>query len=159
MSQSGCDISLFDSFSRFNLQTTRTQGAGLWEATHYYCCKRRSIYQQSSGQFFWTCVPSQTQGVQWYSGSPSQCDCLASAFHAPRRCAGTTSWSIAIARQSLKGCPYGRRCRPLRVTLVRVAPPYSRACAGYGRGNGGGADESQEFRFRFRCSLFSPLAI
>ena len=26
----------------------------------------------------------------------------------------------------------------------RVAPPYSRACVGYGQGNGGGAGESQE---------------
>ena len=40
--------------------------------------------------------------VQWYSGSPSQCNCLASAFHAPRSCASATSWSIAIAWQSSK---------------------------------------------------------
>ena len=40
----------------------------------------------------YVCVPSQTQGVQWYGGSPSHCSCLASAFHAPRRCASATSW-------------------------------------------------------------------
>ena len=38
------------------------------------------------------CVPSQTQGVQWYGGSPSHRSCVASAFHAPRRCASATSW-------------------------------------------------------------------
>ena len=61
-------------------------------------------------------VPSHTQGVQWYSGSPSQRSCLASAFHASRRCANATSWSITIAWQSIKR---GRRCRPLhRTTLL-----------------------------------------
>ena len=40
----------------------------------------------------YVCVPSQTQGVQWYGGSPSHRSCVASAFHAPRRCASATSW-------------------------------------------------------------------
>ena len=42
--------------------------------------------------YMYVCVPSQTQGVQWYGGSPSHRSCLASAFHAPRRCASATSW-------------------------------------------------------------------
>ena len=44
---------------------------------------RRTLY---------VCIPSQTQGVQWYGGSPSHRSCVASVFHAPRRCASATSW-------------------------------------------------------------------
>ena len=46
-------------------------------------------------------------GVQRYSGSPSQCNCLASTFRAPRRCASETSWSICIACLSIKRLPLG----------------------------------------------------
>ena len=47
---------------------------------------------QSAFEYMYVCVPSQTQGVQWYGGSPSHRSCVASAFHAPRRCASATSW-------------------------------------------------------------------
>ena len=52
----------------------------------------RVPFGNKSSPFLYVCVPSQTQGVQWYGGSPSHRSCVASAFHAPRRCASATSW-------------------------------------------------------------------
>ena len=52
----------------------------------------RSDTQRQDQECMYVCVPSQTQGVQWYGGSPSHRSCVTSAFHAPRRCASATSW-------------------------------------------------------------------
>ena len=78
----------FNSMAHVSAQTRQLLNVGDGNAIIHSEATPARIKTQMDNSVQCICMHS----IQWYGGSPSPRSCVASAFHAPRRCASATSW-------------------------------------------------------------------